>query len=209
MEPFRKPWVVIVDYATARDILVRRTPRETDSGIFFGQLLREIMPHHYALMESSQNFRERRRLLEPIVSSSFLNTVAAVVFVHCTESLISLWNKKCDLADGRAFNAEEDLQVYLTDAMVKMMLGQDIGGLSVRQQRLYSLDVPRRPESADDEIVFPAPSGTSMSHSECLTSCVSYSTELISAQAWLFLPIAVLPQSLLHSAGFTIALCSN
>ncbi|KAK5129842.1 hypothetical protein LTR08_002779 [Meristemomyces frigidus] len=155
MRPFSRPWVVLMDSQESQDIMARRT-RKFDRSEFFGDLLRATMPHNQVSMKTTDQWRFNRRLMADTMSPQFLHNVAGpqVHAQFCT--LIDLWRTKADLAQGHPFDASEDIEGGMMDAIYAAAFGSSVGTTLAQSTLISSLQkLDRLPTDPDVVAVFP------------------------------------------------------
>ncbi|KAK2052932.1 cytochrome P450 monooxygenase [Colletotrichum caudatum] len=165
--PFSKPWVIISDFHETQDILVRRS-KEFDRSAFTADLLGGLIPEHHSRWPTNDEFKTRRRLIEGILTPSFLNNVAAPLLHQSTMRMADLWREKTRLAQGHPFWAMKDISHCALDAVLGFTFGPGLAGLSATQPNVDLLSsITSLPSGNDDEkaagifkpVVFPhAPS---------------------------------------------------
>ncbi|KAI1268608.1 cytochrome P450 [Xylariaceae sp. FL1019] len=117
VRPFSKPWIVIADFRESQDILMRRT-KEFDRGGNFADLFTGLTPDHHITMRSANpEFKAHRRLIQDLMTPSFLNDVSAPRIHDAFTSLIEVWAEKARLAKGHPFSAADDLYTAALDAI--------------------------------------------------------------------------------------------
>jgi hypothetical protein len=105
--PFSRPWVVISDFQESQSILTRRT-KEFDRSAYMGDIFYGIFPNHHIIKQSADpEFKHNRALMKTLMTTGFLQEIAAPQIYSAVETLIELWNTK--LAYKRPFSAEKDI----------------------------------------------------------------------------------------------------
>jgi cytochrome P450 len=75
--PFSKPWVIVTDFRESQDILMRRT-KEFDRSVHFENIFSGVTPDHHIIMKSTHpEFKTHRRLIQDLMTPTFLNDVRA------------------------------------------------------------------------------------------------------------------------------------
>jgi hypothetical protein len=118
VEPFSKPWVLLADPIEAYDIMVRRP--EFDRSDFITDGLSPMDAFH-ARMKTGAQWRTTRAWLQDLMSPSFLNNVVGPVMYDNSMNLIRFWETKAKLANGRAFDVNEDLDHSALDGMLSFV----------------------------------------------------------------------------------------
>ncbi|KAL6702428.1 hypothetical protein ACN47E_001869 [Coniothyrium glycines] len=121
--PLKPPVVVVGDYEEARDILMRRCPREFDRSLLLSDLLQGAIPDAHIMLRTDDVFRGHRRLLQDLMSPGFLKDVAAPNIYTQACQLIRLWEIKAKRAAGRPFDASDDIFNAALDAVFGFAFG--------------------------------------------------------------------------------------
>ncbi|KAI1135154.1 cytochrome P450 monooxygenase, partial [Hypoxylon sp. FL0543] len=138
VRPLGKPWVVITDYREAQDVLVRRTKQFVKSDWFAG-VSGGVMPESHIFMKTTERFKRQRRWIQGVMTPTFLNTVAAYHIYHVCTDLMTLWEQKSRLAQGRPFDAAQDINRAALDAIWTIVFGSESSKSITRAQlELYS-----------------------------------------------------------------------
>ncbi|KAM3525714.1 hypothetical protein MY4038_007179 [Beauveria bassiana] len=144
--PFARPFVVVSDFREAQDILVRRG-HEFDRSDLAIALLRGEMPNFHACLKTGPIWAAHRRLLQDVMSPTFLHGVAAPNMYAGACRLLELWRIKCSIAGtGRPFAANHDLSYATLDAIYDFGYGDGTEDRALAEQvKLYrSLDEEAR-----------------------------------------------------------------
>ncbi|RYP39084.1 hypothetical protein DL767_002347 [Monosporascus sp. MG133] len=126
IKPFGKPLLILSDYHEAYDIMVRRT-REFDRSTSSGNLVRGLGPAHHIHLKTTPAWRSQRRLVQDLMTPSFLNNVAGPAIHQNATSLADLWRAKSRIADGRPWVAAEDIDNVSLDAVMAFAFGERFG----------------------------------------------------------------------------------
>ncbi|UPX19143.1 uncharacterized protein EKO05_0009415 [Ascochyta rabiei] len=121
--PLKPPVVIVGDYEEARDILMRRCPREFDRSKLLGDLLQGALPDAHIMLRTDDKFRGHRRLLQDLMSPGFLRDVAAPNIYTQACQLVRLWETKARVAAGRPFDASDDIFKAALDAVFGFAFG--------------------------------------------------------------------------------------
>jgi len=152
--PFSKPWVIISDFYETQDILVRRS-KEFDRSAFTADILGGVIPEHHSRWQTNDEYKNRRRLIEGILTPNFLNKVAAPLLHESTMSMVDLWHEKTRLARGHPFWAMKDISHCALDAVLGFTFGPGLKGLSATQPNVDFLSsissLPSGNDDADDD----------------------------------------------------------
>ncbi|CAG9982018.1 unnamed protein product [Clonostachys byssicola] len=122
LNPLGKPFVVLTDYHEARDIMMRR--KEWDRSSFATNVVKGALPNHHITLPTGPAWKAQRRLLQDLMMPEFLNKVAAPNIYTSVTSLLSLWEKKAVIADGRAFSSQRDIYHAAMDAVLDFSFGK-------------------------------------------------------------------------------------
>ena len=123
--PFAKPWVILSDHREAQDILLRRT-KEFDRSSFTGDLFGGMTPDfHIHYLSSDPRFKLHRNLLKDLMTPAFLHEVAGPQIYANDETFMKLWEYKAEAAQGRAFQADEDIYNTALDVIFATSFGLD------------------------------------------------------------------------------------
>lgn len=123
MKPFGKPTLVVCDFKEAQDVLLHRG-KEFDRSAFVGELFQGAGKGHHIAKRTEPEWKARRKLLQDLMSPSFLHSVAAPAIYASSLNVLKLWELKADLADGRPFSASKDIFHAALDAVMAFAFGQ-------------------------------------------------------------------------------------
>jgi hypothetical protein len=159
--PSSRPSVIIADAQESQDILLRRT-REFDRSVFTTDFLEGILPKHHIRMMTDDKFKAQRRLLQDLMTPSFLRNVASKVIHDKATDLVELWEAKAAIARGRPFSVEKDVFHFALEAVVAFSFGGETGhvALEPHTKLLTGLSDGEKKKlgeggEKDDAIVFP------------------------------------------------------
>ncbi|KAH8704501.1 cytochrome P450 [Phaeosphaeriaceae sp. PMI808] len=160
MDLFSKPWVVITDYREAQDILMRRT-KEFDKPDMISDLFYGINPHHHTVQPTNDAWRYQRKLMQDLMSPSFLYGVAAPQIHASFMDLVRLLAEKERLSQGRPFSVKQDIYETALEAIWAAVFGIENTATVTRTQidllaPLQSVDLPP-PDKAVEFPRAPAP----------------------------------------------------
>ncbi|RFU78086.1 cytochrome p450 [Trichoderma arundinaceum] len=141
MFPFGKPLVLLGDFAEAQDMLIRRE-QEFERSATLGDLLIGILPSHHVHLPTNQQWKAQRLLVRDLMTPSFLHNVAGPVLYNTASDLIELWRAKARIADGRPFDAHEDIYHFALDAMSGFTFGHgfDYSTVKPTSDAIHALD---------------------------------------------------------------------
>lgn len=156
--PFQKPWVVVTDFRESQDMMARRT-KEFDRSPVVGDAIGSLAPNFHIALQTGDEFKAHRRLLQDLMIPAFLHQVAAPQIYTAFEGLINLWDDKLRLAQGRPFNADNDIFRAALDAIWAATFGTEIGTMKAQTKFLSSVDSVELGIDVDKEAILPeAPS---------------------------------------------------
>ncbi|OLN81291.1 Beta-amyrin 11-oxidase [Colletotrichum chlorophyti] len=186
LRPFGQPTVVLSDFREAQDICMRR--KEFDRGQSLKDLFRGSSPNHHITLSTDDKWKAHRRLLQDLMSPPFLRDVAAPEIYTNVLNLVSLWNEKTRVADGRPFDADLDIHYAALDAVTAFSFGKNFSHNATKPvadliRRLTPKEVARMSETAsvDDPIEFP-----SVQYDEVVAAilCVTTAIEKLHGSPW-------------------------
>lgn len=160
----RKPTVVINDFATTQDILLRRA-HEFERPRAMLQSLRGVLRYHHISMQTSDpQFRRNRELVKDLMTPGVLHTVNAPEIYRGAGRFVELWRLKAKIAGGRPFQATEDVSRMTFDIIKNVAIGQGettlLGTYLEEIQSQYGTgpgSAARAPPQKDVPFDFPAP----------------------------------------------------
>ncbi|KAK0625503.1 cytochrome P450 monooxygenase [Bombardia bombarda] len=126
IKPMSQPLLVLGDFPEARDIMTRRT-KEFDRSTSSGDLVRGLGSSHHIHLKTTPAWRAQRRLIQDLMTPSFLNKVAGPVMHQNASLLIDLWRAKTRIAAGRPFTASADIDQVALDAVLVFAFGERFG----------------------------------------------------------------------------------
>lgn len=158
--PLAKPTLIISDFRTTQDILLRRTGKEFDRPVSQIETLRGVIRnHHISMLTSDPQFRRNRALVKDLMTPQFLHAVNAPEIWRNAVHFVDLWRWKARVADGRAFEAAQDVSHMTFDIIKNVAVGRD--GQTMMEMYFDQLqsdfDTPPKRSVDDDKIVFPTP----------------------------------------------------
>ncbi|KAI1325212.1 cytochrome P450 [Xylariaceae sp. FL0255] len=155
IKPGSLPWVVVTDPLEAQDILLRR--KEFDRSGFFGELIGGILPEqHIQFLSSDSRFKNNRNLINHLMAPTFIRTVSAPEVYKSINTLIKVWQNKCEVAKGRPFSAHHDITYAALDGIFASSFGLPEDE-SITKQRLeavlhWKAEIPA---GMDEPVPFP------------------------------------------------------
>lgn len=154
MRPFGRPFVIIADFREAQDIMVHRS-REFDRSTFFGDLFTAVLPNHHVHMKTGPQWKSHRRLVGDTMSTNFLSNVVAPQLYNTALDNIELWKEKIRLAQGRPFEAMDDITRGALDIIWAAAFGTEIGTQKSQIEVLSKLSKIDVPKNVDEPVKFP------------------------------------------------------
>lgn len=121
--PFGKPCILISDFREGQDILMRR--KEFDRSSFTIAMLGGGAPYFHANMPTGPAWRAHRELLQGLMSSDFLHSVASPNIYQSASRLIELWTIKSQIAEPLPFAADRDIFFAALDALYDFGYGSN------------------------------------------------------------------------------------
>ncbi|KAK0648467.1 cytochrome P450 [Cercophora newfieldiana] len=156
IKPMSLPWVVVTDPLESQDILLRRT-KEFDRSGFFGELIGGIAPHqHIQFLSTDPRFKNGRNLINQLMAPTFIAQVSGPHFYEVATTMMKMWELKCDVADGRPFNAHHDLTFVALDAIFAASFGHPKAeGNTIRRLEAVSHWKPSLSNDINTPLSFP------------------------------------------------------
>lgn len=144
LSPFTgRPTVIVSNYREAEDTLLRRGAEfdlsHSTSDVFGG-----IIPHATAGMVTTEQCKAQKRVAQEVMTPASLRDVVMPKVYDSGSNLIQLWKVKVDLANAKAFEAEEDLFRTVFDGVWHAVFGEDLG---VVKKHIEFLTNPRKQAS--------------------------------------------------------------
>jgi hypothetical protein len=157
IRPFSKPTVLVADFRESRDILMRR--REFDKSKFISDGM-ACLGNFHGLFQTGERFRSNRKLVQDLMTSSFLNGHAGPAIHARGLELTWILEQKICLAQGRPFSISHDIEYTAVDSMLSFAFGNNWNDstLALQKRVVERLDasVLQRKEGDNDEpIHFP------------------------------------------------------
>lgn len=123
IKPFSRPLLILSDYQEAQHMMVNRT-KEFDRSTSSGDLVRGLGPQHHIHLKTTPAWRAQRRLVQDLMTPSFLHSVAGPALYEKASALLELWEAKTSVADGRPWVAGEDIDNVSLDAVMAFAFGR-------------------------------------------------------------------------------------
>lgn len=198
LAPFgRRPTLVVTDFRTTQDILLRRS-KEFDRPKSMVDALGGVIPnHHIAMFTADPQFRKNRELVKDLMTPHFLHTVNAPEIWQNAVQFVDLWRRKAAVAGGRPFDAMEDITRLTFDIILNVALGKGEGReglIEVYLERIReeygASGKPVMSEKGDVDAPFPFPKPP---HDETLEAQTRMNTAITQTM--------VLPPKLFHAVN--------
>ncbi|KAK2038885.1 cytochrome P450 [Colletotrichum somersetense] len=122
VRPLSKPWVLVADFREAKDILTRR--REFDKSSFLSDGM-ACMGYFHGIYTTGDKFKSNRRLIQDLMTSSFLENHVGPAVLNKGLELVELWRLRAKLARGRPFSVRNDLEYISLDVMLDFAFGNN------------------------------------------------------------------------------------
>lgn len=90
MKPFGKPTLLVCDFREAQDVLLHRG-KEFDRSSFVGEVFDGAGKDHHIAKQTGPEWKARRKLLQDLMSPTFLNNVAAPAVYASSLNVLRLW----------------------------------------------------------------------------------------------------------------------
>lgn len=121
MKPFAQPLLVLSDFRETQS-LMRRNEFDRSDGM--ADMILGLIPEHHMRMKTDAKWKSQRLLIKDLMLPSWLHSVAAPEIHRHVVALVELWGHKARLADGRAFEASDDLRRVTSDSVMSFCFGQ-------------------------------------------------------------------------------------
>lgn len=146
IRPFSPPWVLVADARESRDILTRRS-LEFDKSSFLSDGM-ACMGAFHGIYQTGEKFKSNRRLIQDLMTTSFLHNCAGPAIYDKGLDLLRLWDMKICLAKGRPFSAKKDFEYASLDVMLEFAFGKNWVKTALGQQ----VSVVSKLSSADTKV---------------------------------------------------------
>jgi hypothetical protein len=130
--PLGKPVLLLMDFHESSDVMMRR--KEWDRSDWSIDFLKGILPKHQINLKTGPEWKSHRRLLQDLMSPAFLYDTAAPNMYRGVEKLVALWQCKADLAQGKPFDAAQDVFFTALDGVIEFGYGEGFSHRSVDPQ---------------------------------------------------------------------------
>lgn len=151
IRPFGKPMVFLADFQESQELLTHR--KEFDRSTAMGDLLKGITPQHHIRQKTNNVWRNHRRLVQDLMTPSFLHRIAGPALHSRVSMLINLWRIKARHARSRAWAAADDINNMALDAIVAFVFGEkfEISATSTALDAVKAVG-----EQQEDHVLFPS-----------------------------------------------------
>ncbi|KAI0201517.1 hypothetical protein F4808DRAFT_459646 [Astrocystis sublimbata] len=123
IKPFGKPLLILSDYQEASHMMINRT-KEFDRSTSSGDLVRGLGPDHHIHLKTTPAWRAQRRLVQDLMTPSFLTNVAGPALYEKASTLLDLWSAKAKVAGNRPWAAGKDIDNVALDAVMAFAFGK-------------------------------------------------------------------------------------
>lgn len=106
-------------------------------------------------MPTNDEFRAHRWLMRDTMSPSFLNEVVGPLIHNSTNELLSLWRAKARLAQGHAFDVQQDITRNLVDVLIHAAFGERVNAVMTQLEVIPPMKKIDLPANPDAPAVFP------------------------------------------------------
>jgi cytochrome P450 len=124
LKPLAMPVILLSDFREARSLLMLR--KDFDRSPALGDLLSGLIPDHHIHLKTGAKWKSQRRLVQDVMTPSYLNEIAGPAVLQKTTDLLSLWTMKGKIAIGRPWNAATDLKLMSLDIMLAFAFGHEL-----------------------------------------------------------------------------------
>jgi hypothetical protein len=159
IRPLSKPLLILGDFHEAHDLLVRR--KDFDRSHTLGDLVSGLAPDHHIHLKTNDDWKTQRRLVQDLMTPSFLYNVAGPVIHRNVSTMIELWRAKTDIANGRPWPAGEDINQMALDAVTAFAFGEGFNHSAIKPTLEAVVKMNERGIQAieqkeqDDPVIFP------------------------------------------------------
>ncbi|KAL7787156.1 cytochrome P450 [Trichoderma ceciliae] len=122
LKPFKQPVLILCDVRETRDLMLHR--KDFDRSSNTGDKVKGIAPDHHLRLRTNEVWKSHRRLIQDLMTPSFLHNVAGPVIHQNAIDLLELWRLKARIADGRPFEAGTDMNHAVLDAVMSFAFGE-------------------------------------------------------------------------------------
>ncbi|KAK4499232.1 hypothetical protein PRZ48_009745 [Zasmidium cellare] len=154
LRPFQRPMVVVSDSRETFDILHRRG-RDFDQSDNFRMGFAAAWPNSTVTMRTGEQWRYNRRLVVETMSPAFLRDIDGPTTHKTSLDLMRLWRQKAELAQGRPFDVQSDLNKVTNDVIWQVLLGKEVGAVRSQIEYLSSINKIELPASANEVVAIP------------------------------------------------------
>ena len=112
-------------------------------------------PNSTVTMRTGEQWRYNRRLVVETMSPAFLRDIDGPTTHKTSLDLIKLWRQKAELAQGRPFDVQSDLNKVTNDVIWQVLLGTEVGAVRSQIEYLSSINKIELPTPADEVVAIP------------------------------------------------------
>lgn len=123
IQPLSSPLLILADFREAHDILIHR--KDFDRSPSLGDLVKGLTPDHHIHLQTNAAWKTQRRLVQDLMTPSFLHNVAAPVIHQHALLMIDMWRAKSRIANGRPWAGNDDINHVALDAVMAFSFGAD------------------------------------------------------------------------------------
>ncbi|CAI7649251.1 unnamed protein product [Penicillium glandicola] len=156
IRPMSKPLLILGDFPEAHDILVRRN-KDFDRSHTLGDLVSGLAPDHHIHLKTNAAWKSQRRLVQDLMTPSFLYTVAGPVIHQNVGNLIELWRAKTSIAQGRPWHAAGDINLMALDAVMAFAFGDEFNYNATKPtfEAVQRMSMEAAQATLDEPFIFP------------------------------------------------------
>lgn len=153
IHPFGKPYLLLSDMRESQDILLHRI-KEFDRSSDMFDIFSGPFPKFHIHMRTGPEWKSHRKILQDLMTPSFLENVAAPAIYDSMLEATKLWTEKARLAPEKAFSAGADIHIAALDAVLAFSFGSQFKHKATRLQ-VEMLTGMTELASNGDQVVFP------------------------------------------------------
>ncbi|KAG8698068.1 hypothetical protein FRC09_007456 [Ceratobasidium sp. 395] len=112
--------VVIADRVEAERLMFRT--KSTEQSIWIRQTFGTVIPQGQLGLPTNDMWKRHRQLVGPSMSRRYLQHMSVRVSAAAS-SLVRLWTRKAELVGEKAFSADNDLKLAVSDLMLSIIMG--------------------------------------------------------------------------------------
>ena len=190
LDPFHpgKPYIVVADFDAAQEVTANN--KVFDRAQITIDTLTGLAPDHHINKKTGPDWKAHRMLIQDPMTPSFLHSVAAPAIHSKALDLVQLWRVKAAVAQGRPFEAGEDMHLAALDAVCAFAFGEQFGhsatGNVLKQTKaLQQQSKNNQVTNLDEPVAFPkAKTDPVLDSTMKLTNMVGEAINAISPRLW-------------------------